>query len=162
MPTNNELDAILKQRGSVYGDFRDNGRIAQGIKEVYRSHPLWGAVPPHIQEGLDLIATKISRIVSGDPLYPDNLIDIAGYATRCLQIVDEDRGTARPAHAGMTAPTGDGGTSPSTGDPIPSFLEKRTPAPKPDPRRRPILEEATDAEMELNRNLVKPVGAEEQ
>lgn len=154
MTTNNEIHAIIKQRGNTYGDFRDNGSIAQAIKDIMRESPGWNSAPSYLREGLDMIALKVSRILSGDPLYPDNLIDIAGYATRCLQIVDEDYGRRAPAHAGMTTAPAKGDPSPASGDPIPDFLAKRTPEPKPDPRRRDIDPSVAKAVM--------PDGAEDQ
>lgn len=80
------LDATLKQRGSIYGDFTDNAQIAQGIKQVMRSHSGWDNMEPVHREALDVIASKISRIITGDPNYKDNWHDIQGYAK-----ITEDR-----------------------------------------------------------------------
>lgn len=76
------LEAILKERGSRYGSYRDNAELAQGLKELIH-HWTKGkcTVSDEHMEALDLIATKISRIVTGDPTYVDNWDDIAGYAT---------------------------------------------------------------------------------
>lgn len=78
MTTAEELN---KQRGSVYGPFMSNAIVAQAIKEALR-HPCAKTLelPDDVREGLDLIALKMSRIVTGDPEYLDNWDDIQGYA----------------------------------------------------------------------------------
>jgi hypothetical protein len=75
------LDSILEARGERYGAFIDNAIIAQQIKRTMQAGKKWGAMPDDAQEALDQIACKISRLVTGDPLYVDNWDDIAGYAT---------------------------------------------------------------------------------
>lgn len=81
------VDVITKARGSVYGPFLHNSIVAQAIKAAMRNIPdpdnlgqRWEALPLDVREGLDLIALKISRIVTGDPEYLDNWDDIGGYA----------------------------------------------------------------------------------
>lgn len=72
------VETILKERGKQYGDFTKNGIISQSLKECIReAQPL----PSYQMEALDLICTKISRILSGNFNYVDNWDDIAGYAT---------------------------------------------------------------------------------
>ena len=78
---------ITKKRGSVYGPFLHNAIVAQAIKAALRNIPdpnnegmRWENLPLDVREGLDLIALKMSRIVTGDPEYLDNWDDIGGYA----------------------------------------------------------------------------------
>lgn len=78
---------ITRQRGSVYGAFLHNALVAQAIKAALRNIPdpdneghLWDSLPVDVREGLDLIALKMSRIVTGDHEYLDNWDDIGGYA----------------------------------------------------------------------------------
>lgn len=75
------LEIILKERGSRYGSFRDNAELAQGLKELIRHWAISRAIGDEQMEALDMIALKISRIVTGDSTYVDNWDDIAGYAT---------------------------------------------------------------------------------
>lgn len=82
------VSEITAARGSVYGPFLHNAVVAQGLKAVMRNVPdpdnegrHWHRLPADVREALDLIALKISRIVTGDPEYLDNFDDIAGYAT---------------------------------------------------------------------------------
>jgi hypothetical protein len=76
------IEQILKDRGSVYGDFGDNAAMAQDLKGLIKKwQPTKYAMSIEQAEALDMISTKLSRIVTGDPSYPDNWDDIAGYAT---------------------------------------------------------------------------------
>lgn len=75
------LAGTLAARGSRYGSFETNGRIAQDLKDVMRRAPNWGGLTGAQAEALDMFASKISRLLTGDPDYPDNWHDIAGYAT---------------------------------------------------------------------------------
>lgn len=99
-----KIEETLTQRGGTYGDFRDNARISQNIKKAMQDSPNWQVLPPYIKEGLELIALKMSRILSGDPLYGDNPHDIIGYAK-----LIEDR-AAQDREAGVVIP--------SPGDPM--------------------------------------------
>jgi hypothetical protein len=77
------VDAILDERAYTYGSFRDVAEVAQEIKatirigDTNRSEEL----PADQIEALDMIASKIARILCGDSDYVDSWIDIAGYAT---------------------------------------------------------------------------------
>lgn len=75
------LAGTLAARGSRYGSFETNGSIAQEIKRTMRSAPKWGELTGAQAEALDMFASKISRMLTGDPDYSDNWHDIAGYAT---------------------------------------------------------------------------------
>lgn len=74
------LHGTLKARGSVYGPFNENADVAQGIKDAMRAHPGFDGLPTTMREGLDLMALKMSRIVTGDWRHTDNPHDIGGYA----------------------------------------------------------------------------------
>ncbi len=75
------ITAVLTQRGSRYGSFDDNARIAQELKVAMRSGASWGALSDAQKEGLEMVQHKIARMVNGDPTYMDNVIDILGYTT---------------------------------------------------------------------------------
>ena len=74
------LDDILDERGSNYGSFKDVAGFAQEMKNAIRMCNNSELDDDQI-EALDMIASKIARIVNGDPDYVDSWIDIAGYAT---------------------------------------------------------------------------------
>lgn len=74
------IDATLAERGKNYGPFIENARIAQDLKDALHKSPKWATLQPDMKEGLELIASKIGRMLSGDPNYVDSWHDIAGYA----------------------------------------------------------------------------------
>jgi len=77
-----EIDAILNQRASTYGSFKDVATVAQQLKHVAASHTIAAGIElAHDQiEALEMIFTKIARIVNGNRNHVDNWVDIAGYA----------------------------------------------------------------------------------
>jgi len=50
---------------------------------------------PDQWEALDMICSKISRIVNGDPDYDDSWVDIAGYAQLIVNRLREDQGKVK-------------------------------------------------------------------
>jgi hypothetical protein len=79
-----EVDAILNERASTYGAFKDVAKLSQQLKNVIRLTDMnrrGGTLPLDHQEALDMIASKIARIVIGDYDHVDSWVDIAGYAT---------------------------------------------------------------------------------
>lgn len=78
--TTKDLDAILAERGSRYGDFRGHSDISQELKEVMHATENWERLNSSQKESLEMIAHKIGRILNGDPNYEDSWADIAGYA----------------------------------------------------------------------------------
>ena len=75
-----DLYAVLQQRGSRYGEFKDNADISQQLKSVMYSSANYASLPNDMKESLQMIAHKIARILEGDPYYDDSWVDIAGYA----------------------------------------------------------------------------------
>ena len=77
------VEDTLTERGKNYGDFTDNAQISQSIKNIVHlyvdKHPV--AIENYMLEAMDLIATKIGRLLSGNPYHVDGWHDIAGYAT---------------------------------------------------------------------------------
>ena len=88
------VEGILGQRAKTYGTFKDNARVAQGLKRVMAEHAREKdrTFADDQWEALEMIASKISRIVNGDADHVDQWDDIAGYATL---IADRLRGVTR-------------------------------------------------------------------
>ena len=78
-----EIDAILNQRATTYGAFKYVAEIAQEIKDIVRVADTNRdeLLAFDQREALDMIASKIGRILGGDANYVDSWVDIAGYAT---------------------------------------------------------------------------------
>jgi len=83
---------ILTDRGAEYGPFVDLAQIAQAIKRVLRAQPGWNRLEADMQEALEVDATKIARILNGNPQHLDSWDDIAGYARL---VADRLRGVVR-------------------------------------------------------------------
>lgn len=54
--------------------------IAQLLKDVAHSAPMWEQLDPDMKEGVDIICSKIARITTSSCRHIDNWDDIAGYA----------------------------------------------------------------------------------
>lgn len=76
-----KIEDTLEKRGTVHGDFSNQCAITNFLKQVMRDTNNWYSLRPSQQEALDMIATKIGRILEGDPEHLDHWHDIAGYAT---------------------------------------------------------------------------------
>lgn len=91
-----DVEQTLAARASTHGDFRENGRVMQALKEVARTGANWpvrfaevsNPLTPEQAEAIDMILHKIGRILSGNPNEADHWRDVAGYATLCQQIIE--------------------------------------------------------------------------
>lgn len=70
----------LAERGERYGLFENHAALSQRIKASMRSGGGLRHLKDDQREALEMIAHKAARIINGDPDYPDNWLDIAGYA----------------------------------------------------------------------------------
>lgn len=73
------ITALLQERGNTHGEFRDNSRVSQQLKNVLQNND-YKKLAMHQIEALDMICHKIGRILSGNPDFKDHWDDIAGYA----------------------------------------------------------------------------------
>lgn len=74
------IDKILDKRQDTHGKFRNVAASAQAIKAIITNGQSYGMLVPEQRESLDLIATKIARIIEGNPNHKDGWVDIEGYA----------------------------------------------------------------------------------
>lgn len=78
---NDKVEATLKERGSSYGDVREQAALAEAMKERVHWYAAWDRLPPEQKQSIDMILLKISRIVTGSHApQPDSWLDIQGYA----------------------------------------------------------------------------------
>lgn len=77
----NNIEDTLKERGSRYGGIEGNSNVTQ---ELMKTLEAWGENFGQLsnvhKECIHMIFHKISRMVSGDVDYIDNVHDIVGYA----------------------------------------------------------------------------------
>ena len=100
---------ILDERQKTHGDFDLTAMIAQEMKDAMRRGKNWSEMDDTEREALEMIATKIGRILSGNPHEVDHWRDIAGYAalierwlTSCT--ASGDGPTHRPAAGSPATP----------------------------------------------------------
>lgn len=76
------IDETLNERGSRYGTFEGQAAVTMQLKRDIRIAlaERGKSLDDDQMEALDMICSKIARIVNGDPNYHDNWHDIAGYA----------------------------------------------------------------------------------
>lgn len=75
-----DITQILDIRGARYGNFVEQGTLAQQLKDRCRAEPEFFHIAYHKREAIDQILLRISRIIKGDPNYPDSWVDIEGSA----------------------------------------------------------------------------------
>lgn len=80
MGTPMDLHTVLHERGREYGDYLTMAEFAQDLKDRIRSAPGADRLEPYQLESLDMICTKIARVLCGNPHHEDSWTDIAGYA----------------------------------------------------------------------------------
>lgn len=93
-PETNQIEKILDKRAEQYGTFVRNANIAIKLKQVIHNAMVRENTQlyPDQLQALDMIATKIGRILTGNPSHLDSWMDIAGYATL---VSDRLQGNAR-------------------------------------------------------------------
>ena len=100
---------IIDERQKTHGDFYRVAGTAQELKDVLRRGKNWKTLDDTQRETLEMIATKIARILSGNPHEVDHWRDIAGYAmlierwlTSCTAFGDGP--TRRPGECNPATP----------------------------------------------------------
>ena len=101
-----EIDQILEERGSRYGEYAEVSLVSQNIKSAMRHSPNWAKLPNDMKESLEMVAHKVGRILNGDPSYADSWVDIVGYTQL---VVDRlERGQNAHGHVNEPHQTEDG------------------------------------------------------
>ncbi len=84
--------ATLEKREKTYGNYSEISRLSQGMQAVMHSGKNWAGLPKDMRESLQLISSKIARILNGDCEHIDSWHDIAGYAELVeRRLVEADR-----------------------------------------------------------------------
>jgi hypothetical protein len=93
-PEVTKVGKVLDERANQYGTFMQSADTVIRIKSAMHNAVARNEVHlyPDQLQALDMIATKISRIVNGNPNHTDSWTDIAGYATL---VADRLQGKAR-------------------------------------------------------------------
>lgn len=72
--------SLLQERNKTHGSFELNAHYSQMFKQIMHGADCWPGMPNAQKEALDLIALKLSRILSGQTKFNDHWDDLAGYA----------------------------------------------------------------------------------
>lgn len=76
----NEIESTLKERNGTHGDYSDQAALCEALRYTMVGGKLWNVMMPTQRDALNMIAVKISRILTGNPNEPDHWHDIQGYA----------------------------------------------------------------------------------
>ena len=75
-----QRDPLLEERQKTHGPFAQNAQISQRLKMIFFDRGPRAQFHVVHAEALDMIALKLSRILSGQANFKDHWADIAGYA----------------------------------------------------------------------------------
>jgi hypothetical protein len=70
---------IIAERGKTHGNFMMQATTAQQLKHVMRTTPNWPDLHPQQREALEMLATKLSRLLHGSPQHVDHWTDAAAF-----------------------------------------------------------------------------------
>ena len=76
---------LLGERYKTHGDFKENARISQAMKNVGRSASGWNKMSDVQKESFDQQMLKWSRILSGRSDFRDHWDDLGGYDQLVLE-----------------------------------------------------------------------------
>lgn len=83
-----ERPELLQERQKMHGSFEKNAEISQELKWVFKKYGSDRLLLVH-RESLDMIAFKLSRILSGQAQFSDHWKDIAGYAELGAEVCEK-------------------------------------------------------------------------
>ena len=90
MSARDKYSHVLETREKTHGSFQSNARVSQGIKDLMRREPGWARLSETQRESLELISTKIARILAGNSNFDDHWADVSGYATLVVEDLNSD------------------------------------------------------------------------
>lgn len=86
----NDVEKILEERESSHGDYGKQAKLTEEIKDALLRAG-YKKLPYAVRNALDLIATKMGRMVTGDFKHADHYDDIQGYARLAKIEVEKNR-----------------------------------------------------------------------
>ena len=84
----NDIQQIIAERGSRYGQFSDHATLSQALQRLIFDHMNQinpQQLEPYMVEALTMICHKLARIANGDPKYIDSWTDISGYSQLVIE-----------------------------------------------------------------------------
>ena len=93
-PTN--IDKVLIERRSNYGQFADFANLAQNLKSTFDNTVIAKGQPElftdAMNEAIEMCFHKLARIGTGNPLYLDSARDLVGYAQLLVNEIETQEG----------------------------------------------------------------------
>ena len=93
------ITETLEERGKNYGNFHTQANLTQALVAIISQHYASThktekdssiAIMPHfMQEAVHMICHKLARIANGNPYHTDSWLDIAGYSTLVVDILEQ-------------------------------------------------------------------------
>jgi hypothetical protein len=84
-----DITETLKKRKNNYGPFSEQSKQEQIIKDAFGRGKNWTELRDDQRSALEMVAVKISRILTGDMLHYDSWHDIEGYIRLISDTLDE-------------------------------------------------------------------------
>lgn len=75
-----DAKVLTSVRREQHGDWKEQSLTANELKKAAHEGSGWHDMSASQQEAVDMILTKVSRIVTGNPYHQDHWDDIGGYA----------------------------------------------------------------------------------
>lgn len=80
------VELVLRDRETIHGLYHQQAALSEFLKDEMHRSSNWHRLEPTQRQALDMIATKIGRILTGDPRCIDHWKDIQGYS----RLVEKD------------------------------------------------------------------------
>lgn len=84
-----ELTKVLEERGNDYGDFELISKAAAELRQTMASSGC--EYSDAQQEAINMICHKMARLIFGNRNKQDTWLDIAGYATLIVNILEKEK-----------------------------------------------------------------------
>lgn len=89
-------EQLLAERATTHGEYADHARCTQAILNACMREKNWHTLPDIVKESMHMIAHKMGRVSTGNPLIPDHWDDIAGYARLVSQRITDPKVAYEP------------------------------------------------------------------
>ena len=89
--SDSKINDVLNEREQTHGDFADNAKMAQKLRNVIAESQNYESLSDVQKEAIHNIVSKLSRILCGDADHEDNWIDIAGYSTLVVNELKKEK-----------------------------------------------------------------------
>ncbi len=99
-----DITNTLKVRNKSYGHFSEQAKQEQIIKTAFTKGKNWTELRDDQRSALEMLAVKLSRILTGDMLHFDSWHDIEGYIRLVADTLDPMKPlvfTSRPYSAAL-------------------------------------------------------------